>query len=554
MRALGLLGCLSAGATLLSAAETPRPSQNAQPIAAVDDDGSSAGEPVPVSPEPIPNGSSEQSLSMGKIVDDLSAPIGGRAVVGGAVAVARSSFGASSSETSATGLGGSGFAPFSSATTGVGDPGQPTTNRNAVANVPLEGFSPRPGSASQLPVGGPTPPGVVGGNIPAGTMAVPVLTFPKVEADPVPLHGGNRPVTVARPVSSGMSDSWTSQVGLVANPSDPTVQATSERGFSLAVPRATFVVSDLNAAVNLSMRSSDGSPPPPWVHFDSETGVISGEPPPGTNAPLDLVVVAYDSRGNEARVRYHIATGEAPVAMAVPVTTSALPATLLAAIESGDPAAIAAAVTALGAEAAAVADQLALWAAAYAESEPGQALTAAMAVNALVRTTPGMLTSSALQATAAVAATPAVRAFGPAATVALAAETLAIASDRSSTGLVARIANSAASVAAAAANVAPAAAAALAAHAVAQMSRAEVMAAAPQMAANVATQAMSVASNEAVQAASPQLAASLTSTVETVMLQLPAAGALTAAPVPALPPPMNVPIMDPNLIVVSPSS
>ncbi|MBW4680306.1 MAG: tandem-95 repeat protein [Microcoleus vaginatus WJT46-NPBG5] len=92
---------------------------------------------------------------------------------------------------------------------------------------------------------------------------------------------------------------------VVATPiSDRT--ATAGTVFSYTFAENTFVDAD-GDALTYTLTLADGSPLPAWLSFDPQTRTISGTPPEGTAATLDVLVTAKDIAGASAGDSFNLA-------------------------------------------------------------------------------------------------------------------------------------------------------------------------------------------------------------------------------------------------------
>jgi hypothetical protein len=89
-------------------------------------------------------------------------------------------------------------------------------------------------------------------------------------------------------------------------------------GSEFRLPSNAFGHTDASAMVMLEARMSDGSLLPPWLQFDSLTGLFRGTPPGGLRTSLEVTVTARDEEGREANLSFTLDMGvkaeaEAPV-------------------------------------------------------------------------------------------------------------------------------------------------------------------------------------------------------------------------------------------------
>ena len=78
----------------------------------------------------------------------------------------------------------------------------------------------------------------------------------------------------------------------------------------ISLPFDAFIHSNKDAVIKLEAKQADNSNLPPWVQFDSSTGVFEVTPPPGFKGKLDLKVVARDDDGREAVAIFQMFVGE----------------------------------------------------------------------------------------------------------------------------------------------------------------------------------------------------------------------------------------------------
>jgi hypothetical protein len=75
--------------------------------------------------------------------------------------------------------------------------------------------------------------------------------------------------------------------------------------FSFTLPQGTFRYTGAGT-LQVEARMADGSPLPAWLRFDPETGTFMGQPPEDARKPVDVVVTARDSEGNQATTRVRL--------------------------------------------------------------------------------------------------------------------------------------------------------------------------------------------------------------------------------------------------------
>jgi hypothetical protein len=75
---------------------------------------------------------------------------------------------------------------------------------------------------------------------------------------------------------------------------------------SYGVPREAFAHTDPAAIVRLEAWQADGQALPSWLSFEPVSGTFRGTPPAGTSGGIDLILVARDDEGREARVEFRL--------------------------------------------------------------------------------------------------------------------------------------------------------------------------------------------------------------------------------------------------------
>ena len=81
------------------------------------------------------------------------------------------------------------------------------------------------------------------------------------------------------------------------------VEATA---FIYPIPQDTFSHSDAKATILLTVRMADGLPLPAWMSYDPVKKVIIGIPPQGMTGEYEIVVIANDQFGGEARTKLKV--------------------------------------------------------------------------------------------------------------------------------------------------------------------------------------------------------------------------------------------------------
>jgi Putative Ig domain len=72
------------------------------------------------------------------------------------------------------------------------------------------------------------------------------------------------------------------------------------------VPRTIFRHSNPSERLAFEARRPDGEPLPSWLRFDPETLTFTGTPPASAQGGLDVVILAKDTRGNQASAPFRI--------------------------------------------------------------------------------------------------------------------------------------------------------------------------------------------------------------------------------------------------------
>ncbi|HEX2829699.1 MAG TPA: DUF4347 domain-containing protein [Burkholderiales bacterium] len=98
--------------------------------------------------------------------------------------------------------------------------------------------------------------------------------------------------------------------GLVVARGMPDVDITARGESTFRVPADAFASTNPNAAVQLSATLADGRPLPAWIVFDPATGTFKVTPPAGMDQVLNVRVVARDSEGHEAVLRFKVDVDE----------------------------------------------------------------------------------------------------------------------------------------------------------------------------------------------------------------------------------------------------
>jgi hypothetical protein len=72
------------------------------------------------------------------------------------------------------------------------------------------------------------------------------------------------------------------------------------------VPQDAFAHTDPKAIVQLEARMINGAPLPAWLQFSGTSGLFRGTPPDGFRGTLEILVIARDSEGREARTTFEL--------------------------------------------------------------------------------------------------------------------------------------------------------------------------------------------------------------------------------------------------------
>ncbi|GHC98419.1 hypothetical protein GCM10007320_54090 [Pseudorhodoferax aquiterrae] len=79
---------------------------------------------------------------------------------------------------------------------------------------------------------------------------------------------------------------------------------------SFTLPSDAFAHTQPDATVSLTARRADGAELPAWVQFDARTGTFRVDPPAGFDGELQVVVIARDAEGREARSVFKMSIGK----------------------------------------------------------------------------------------------------------------------------------------------------------------------------------------------------------------------------------------------------
>ncbi|HIJ97414.1 MAG TPA: hypothetical protein HPP94_17110, partial [Desulfuromonadales bacterium] len=88
------------------------------------------------------------------------------------------------------------------------------------------------------------------------------------------------------------------------------VEQTVTNGFIYPIPENTFSHSNPKAVFVLEAVMIDGSPLPTWMSFDPVRKVISGTPPSSANNEYEVLIIARDQFGGEAKTILKVKTGK----------------------------------------------------------------------------------------------------------------------------------------------------------------------------------------------------------------------------------------------------
>ncbi|MBV5339257.1 MAG: hypothetical protein J0665_06815, partial [Deltaproteobacteria bacterium] len=137
----------------------------------------------------------------------------------------------------------------------------------------------------------------------------PPTTVPDVApVTPPPLPVPSPALTPAVPDAVSSGRSFVSGGFVDARPL--AVNAVEANAFVFPIPQNTFTHSDSKSTILLTVRMVDGSPLPAWMSFDPVKKMISGIPPQGVSGEFDVIVIATDQFGGEARTRLKVRVGK----------------------------------------------------------------------------------------------------------------------------------------------------------------------------------------------------------------------------------------------------
>jgi hypothetical protein len=113
-----------------------------------------------------------------------------------------------------------------------------------------------------------------------------------------------------RSIDANLSTPSEADTGLRNPLLPPDVILDSSGKVSYIIPPATFVGG--KGDIQLKVFTKDGKPVPAWIKFDSANGKLDVAMPDGVNEPVELQVVATDSKGDQAKTKLIIKPAEKP--------------------------------------------------------------------------------------------------------------------------------------------------------------------------------------------------------------------------------------------------
>ncbi|MGE4242410.1 Ig-like domain-containing protein [Ramlibacter sp.] len=185
-------------------------------------------------------------------------------------------------------------------------PASPTLNTST-----LTGPSTLTGGSGTLPNVARTivaaPGAATGANAPAADVSTGIVTIQPV-GTPAAASRVVEPVRTgfqaATPTTAGTSTGAPPPTAVTVLNGIPDLRASSN-GVSFAIPSDAFAAGG-TGIVTLEARQADGSPLPPWLVFDSTSGLINGRPETGPMPTLQLQIVASDDAGRQVRTNFAI--------------------------------------------------------------------------------------------------------------------------------------------------------------------------------------------------------------------------------------------------------
>jgi hypothetical protein len=113
-----------------------------------------------------------------------------------------------------------------------------------------------------------------------------------------------------RSIDANLSTPSEADTGLRNPLLPPDVILDSAGKVSYTIPPATFVGG--KGDIQLKVFTKDGKPVPAWIKFDPANGKLDVAMPDGVNEPVELQVVATDSKGDQAKTKLLIKPAEKP--------------------------------------------------------------------------------------------------------------------------------------------------------------------------------------------------------------------------------------------------
>ncbi|HYE48815.1 MAG TPA: putative Ig domain-containing protein, partial [Azospirillaceae bacterium] len=151
------------------------------------------------------------------------------------------------------------------------------------------------------------------GTGPGATAATPTAQAPTATTSTsIPVNaaasasGGRTGVVTVLPSAGGAPQP--AALMLANPPPDQAAKAGSLSSFQL--PNGTFQHTNSEAIVSVTATMADGSPLPPWLTFDPQTGTFKGDPPPDAEGTLEIKVTAEDNDGRRAEAKFRLSVGE----------------------------------------------------------------------------------------------------------------------------------------------------------------------------------------------------------------------------------------------------
>ncbi|MFG6455791.1 Ig-like domain-containing protein [Roseateles sp. BYS96W] len=79
---------------------------------------------------------------------------------------------------------------------------------------------------------------------------------------------------------------------------------------SFTLPADAFAHTQPDASINLTAKRADGADLPAWVRFDARSGTFQIDAPPTFDGELQVVIIARDAEGREARTIFKMSVGK----------------------------------------------------------------------------------------------------------------------------------------------------------------------------------------------------------------------------------------------------